>query len=959
MTPEELGAAIDARDAVAVTRLLLAASEPERIRCANLARERLDSLLDAEAEQRAAAMAPYRVSDTERRGFRFLRDLDGTHAALGLAVLGTARSARQGVSVLDMIDVDKVESQAAAVLTQRPRPWLDEFCERAFSASSWIPATGFDPRWRLTRALVRAGVADKPRSGWYIRLLPRALEGGSVRDALLADPALLGDEIFDLFTVDDAGGVLRTRDEYHDYPGWNPDGRAHPERTWRVTLAQLAAEGHIDRDRLLDSCLGAFFCDFRPSQLTWYVRFHAELAPGVDELAARRGSYLRLLAADAGTAVGLGQSAITALLKAGRIDPAEVVEASGPALARPEKKYAAAQLRLLDAIASQHPDLAGNAAEAVASGFEHPRTEIQEQALALAARHGLRAGAAVRERLRAAASLLAPSLQHRAQALLGISDAGAASNGGAAPETLRTTSGTAHPAAAGDECAERPPPAALAVMPAGPAVPAAPPRVASLAELVAAAQGLAADPWDPLLVEQVIDGIARFAADRAAFTAALAPLARYLESGAEGTSAPPLRTLRWILHSTGWAGGRLADLSNSTMPGPYMFRRPGWRPAGPTPRALLGHRLWEVWIRTTRTYSREARPLLAHPDTAAGHVDPGRVVAEVAAIERAGAEPWPADLTQTLLRLPRSGDERVTAEAARLGSPAGRALADVLRRGAWPDPLTEFRRDSEQGTGPQEPQSQLRNPFLAKARQPAVPPVTLHVDPAAPVANELLGSMWELTRFDDDSWPSRELLVWAHALPSHREVAAAHALQVMSSVDSDLGWLRPDGRFVAGLPDMQGPVGPAVTLTLACCLSAHDPAHRAAAVEALTAFARHGAGAGEGALDGVPGSSNLSGAALGQMLAEMSTTKVARVAECLRSAAADPGTRPLAWHIASAAIPGLLGSGARDAHLLLSVAADLAAQLGVRAHIDGLAEAAATKGSSRLAVEARRLRALL
>jgi hypothetical protein len=55
----------------------------------------------------------------------------------------------------------------------------------------------------------------------------------------------------------------------------------------------------------------------------------------------------------------------------------------------------------------------------------------------------------------------------------------------------------------------------------------------------------------------------------------------------------------------------------------------------------------------------------------------------------------------------------------------------------------------------------------------------------------------------------------------------------------------------------------------------------------------------------------------------------------------------------------LLRSGARDTHRLLSVAADLAAATGMHAHIDGLAEAAARSGSSRLAAEARRLHALL
>jgi hypothetical protein len=188
---------------------------------------------------------------------------------------------------------------------------------------------------------------------------------------------------------------------------------------------------------------------------------------------------------------------------------------------------------------------------------------------------------------------------------------------------------------------------------------------------------------------------------------------------------------------------------------------------------------------------------------------------------------------------------------------------------------------------------------------------------------------------------------------------------VMSRVDVGLGWMRPDVRFVAGLPDMEGPAGPAVVLTVAYSLFAHDPAQRAAAVEALIAFARHGAGTGSTAGGNGPRASRpteivgIDGTAVGLMVGEMKAVWPGRVAECLRSAAADPAARPLAWQIASAAIPGVLRSGTRDTHRLLSVTADLAVQLGVRADIDGLAQAAAAKGGTRLAQEARRLQALM
>jgi Family of unknown function (DUF6493) len=939
MTPGELGAALDADQGppsvARLTELLATASEDERLACASLVRKRLSGLLDREAE--ASAQRFGAATDRERRALRnqarrLFRDRDGATALLGLAVLATERNPAQAARVLEMFNMDGREREATELVGLRPGPWREKFCEHAFSGPSYIPATMFDTRWRIVRALVRAGAVPKPAFPAYITFLPGALGTGRnaprlpVRDALLADPGLLGDEVFDLFTVEGAGTALHWQDEFTENPGKYAVYRrvpAQPERTWRVALARLAAEGHLDRDRLLDSCLGAFARDFAASQLTWYLRFHAELAPDTDEIAARSASYLRLLAADTGTAVGLAQHAIARAVKAGRIDPAELIEASGPPLARPEKKHAAAQLRLLDAVARRFPDLAGRAAEAAAAAFEHRQADIQEQALGLIARHDAHVGPALRERLRAAATSLAPSLRPRAAAVLGVTDTG--------PRPGQDTD-------AGRECAAADGPAALEV-------PAARPRVASVTDLASAAAELIADPWDPMLTELVIDGMARFAADHASFAAALAPAAKRVgndHSFPSLTAVPALRTLNWLLQPAAQADAMREEFqavqerwSRSRQAGfpaiPAGRAQPpagaapfwdGWSRPGASPGALLGCRLWEIYARSRQ---RQARPLLAYPDTATGHVDPGRLVADVAALEDAGTEPWPADLTQAMLRLPRHIDGEGAREAGRLRSPSGRALAHVLSRGGVPDPLTSLTttRDGE-------------------------PRLLLHVDPGAPVTGDILPAVWELTGDVDGetgNWAdSAELPTWPFILPSHREVAAAHALGAMSEViEKKARFLVPDGRFVTALPDMQGPAGPGVNLALIYALSAHDSAHRAAGAEALIGFGRTG---------------GLDGAALGRQLGDGRSILVGRVADSLRSAAADPAARLLTWQIASSAIPGLLRSGARDTHRVLSVAADLAAQVGAGVHIDGLADVAARSGTSRLVVEARRLHSL-
>jgi hypothetical protein len=248
--------------------------------------------------------------------------------------------------------------------------------------------------------------------------------------------------------------------------------------------------------------------------------------------------------------------------------------------------------------------------------------------------------------------------------------------------------------------------------------------------------------------------------------------------------------------------------------------------------------------------------------------------------------------------------------------------------------------------------------------------VTLRIDPGAPVAGDLIQGIWDLedprgvsgsracftsdSRHDDDltdplyrSWgwieEAPELLVWAFALPSHREVAAAHAAPILYGGIEPPRFHGPIDQFVACLPDMQGPAGPGVNIAIICALTAHDPARRAAAVDALTGFAPTG---------------DLDGAALGRQLGEDRAVIVSRVAAALQSAA-EAGAGLLVWQVASAALPALLSSRTRDTHKLLTVAANAAAKCGISGHIDGLAETAAGPTANRLRAEARRLQDVL
>lgn len=808
---------------------------------------------------------------------------DHRQTALGVAALGLAQGAEQAARALGHVDLGDQAALAARVLAERTPPWLEAFSRKALGGRRALRGG-----WRIVRALIRSGLVPKPHVPEYITFMPHALGGTfaadpTIREALLTDPDLLTDEIFRLFSVEGAADSMRTIDGYVEQPVFHPFGPEpvpKPHLTWRVTLARLADEGHIDRGRLLDACLGAFFCDLPPNQVGWYLGFHDELEPSIDELAARTETYLRLLAADTGRAVALAQRVLRTLLEAGRLDAARFVAAAEPPLYRREKKHVIAQLRLLDSTARKHPHLACQIVAMTAVALEHERLDVQEHALSLVRRHRDAADTETLDRVRLAATSVAPALRARASDVLGI------------PGTV---------------------PQAVALMPA--AAGQAPPRVADVRELAETVAELIADPWDPMLIERTLDGVARFAADYDTFVAALDPVVRRVQAL---DHLPQLRFLSWMLRPDTPASTRRRNFQK----GWEVRTEPFWhrpRRACASPGAVLGRRLHEVY---TRGWRAESRPLLAYPDTATGHVDPDRILTEMVRLEETGAAPWPADLLQAILRLPRDIDDAVVRRAGELRSPAGTLLAHVVDLGAVPDPIAV----------PLESASWTVVTLRSETRPPG------QVLPAIWDFTTPVGSTW-------DTWDAEaeELLVWAFTLPSHREVLAAHALPVLGRVRLPPRIHGPLGQFIPLLPDTQGPAGTAVNLALIYAMAAHELPCRAAAAEALIGFAGHG---------------GLDTADLGARMGDLASRRVimlGRVAECLETALAS-GAAQMVWEITSAAVPVLLKTRTRDTHRLLSIASDSAAQLGLHAHVDGLTDVAATPGSSRLLIEARRLR---
>ena len=219
--------------------------------------------------------------------------------------------------------------EIAHVYADRRPPWLAELAdqrlqERFVGDGVFVGSQGGLESWPMARRLARLGAIARPAIPQYTTRMPISLyhEGwvsagqppGIVwrpdarpgllyhpLDGLLADPGLLDDEVWRLFEVPGAAREL-----------------TRCKGTWEAALVTLSERGLLDRDRLLDACLDAFFKDFAPTQVGWYATFHDRMAPTLDEVAARTGQYLALLAANSAHGVALAQRACDRLLAAGR-----------------------------------------------------------------------------------------------------------------------------------------------------------------------------------------------------------------------------------------------------------------------------------------------------------------------------------------------------------------------------------------------------------------------------------------------------------------------------------------------------------------------------------------------------------------------------------------------------------------------------------------------------------------
>jgi hypothetical protein len=559
-----------------------------------------DLIVDANEKERRTA-----ADDMER----LLISSDGGKSLAPLAFLGTATA--RTVTTWSWAASEAAQFDVVGdVLAARGKAYLDTLLRALEREDVQL--------WRLVRAAVRAGIVERPEAeGWIRGMIGGVGEWGrsnieSVYHGLVSDSELLDDEVWRIFEVD-CGSELHWAVSY-DYKrgdSFSPSFE-RGDNVWTYALTRLAAEGRLDRQRLLDASLDALLRDFRGTTIGWYVHFHEALEPTAEEREARLDRYLLLVASPTAAIVKLGLNGLKAIADA--VPPAELARAATAPLTQRQKNLAITTLSLLERAASRHEDGRPALLEAAAHGLAHERADVQERALKLIEKYKDEpdSTAPARAVLLRLVDAVTPTLRARVEALTGFG-----------PEADAEPPPRVEPRPAAPPRRER-----LTLAKALKTRPALEP-VESVAELIELAAALLEAQESGDDVERFLDGVSRLCGER-----------------------PPERLTAGLLKRAEEVTLSYYGLGGWNLIGVVVRAWvAGWPPQKRSYRgsaiAFLLDRVNEIAARVAR---QQPRALLAFPTHSGGWLDPDVLAEREQGFGRLRNRPDPADRAQAHLR---------------------------------------------------------------------------------------------------------------------------------------------------------------------------------------------------------------------------------------------------------------------------------------------------------------------
>lgn len=260
------------------------------------------------------------------------------------------------------------------VLLDRRPDWLD----------AWIDAK-YDVRfghvdWEILYQLMKAGACQKPTRDEYIAQMARDYLWQIKQDAsttlserLLAEPEFLED-IWRFFEIETGVPLSSNKHLRENFP--------HAE-SWSEALARLSAQGHLDRQRLLDASLDGMHLDFDRHTLAGYIAFFEFLDPSIDELAQRDQRIFDLLSVQSTNVLAFVLKMAKRLEKAKRLDAEAFLTATSAVFGIKSKAQPKAFLSYIGQLCKRQPEAIPCAVGPVCDALAHDAVDIQEKAVGL------------------------------------------------------------------------------------------------------------------------------------------------------------------------------------------------------------------------------------------------------------------------------------------------------------------------------------------------------------------------------------------------------------------------------------------------------------------------------------------------------------------------------------------------------------------------------------------------
>lgn len=260
------------------------------------------------------------------------------------------------------------------ILVDRRPAWL----------SAWVDhllVHGRHGTWVVCRRLVKDGLIARPEGDAYIVVMltqwrhhfddleppysPEKWRGTykTPHDALLADPELLEHEVWQVFNERAATAKAL-------------DG-------WSASLARLAEEGHLSRERLLRACLQALYGDITSFQVKWYKELHGRLGPSAAEKSTLEHLYTRLLSHRESLTVQTALENLAELEQMGCLTGERFIAEVDAALVTMPKVTALRALRLLTTVLKNQPQARSSGVVAATAALSHAHEAVRKAAMAL------------------------------------------------------------------------------------------------------------------------------------------------------------------------------------------------------------------------------------------------------------------------------------------------------------------------------------------------------------------------------------------------------------------------------------------------------------------------------------------------------------------------------------------------------------------------------------------------